>query len=166
MDSISNFAESLILNEVNDITEGKAAMPSSNGEKLAPAGKDISKIEVPEDFMKEVLGESYTHTSSDEPTVDSIPELVWVDPEEKPEPAIISEETVQELIPLLHEVKSLLTEMMTMGATMSGNIGVNMAGPQKETSWGTEDYGYKKSKPSRKNVLKQAIKNKLKARKK
>jgi len=168
MDSISGFAESLILNEVNDITTGKATLPAPGGHNLAPAGRDITNVEVPSSFMKQVLGENF-HPQDTQPT-EVIPELVWSEPEEAPTPTVISEQTVQELIPLLQEVKGLLTEMMSAGATMSGDIGCNMAGSEKvSTSWAAteKEYGYitpKKSK-TRKDVLKQSIRAKLKKKK-
>ena len=163
MDSISGFAESLILNEVNDIATGKATLPAPGGQNLAPAGRDITDVEVPASFMKQVLGENFNPQDTD--TAEGIPELVWSEPEENLTPAIISEQTVQELIPLLQEVKSLLTEMTTCGM-----MGVNMAGPQKDsTSWeATEkEYGYitPKTSKTRKDVLKQSIRAKLKKKK-
>jgi len=172
MESISNFAENLILNEVSDITQGKALPPTAQAQQgLAPAGKDISNVKVPDAFMQEVLGEEFH--PQEEPLADALPELVWAEeePQEAPKPTIIAEETMQELIPLLHEVKNLLSEMMSAGATTSGQIGVNMAGPQKD-SWANieKSYGYKAaSAPTlpgdcRKKVLKQAIKDKLKKR--
>lgn len=163
MDSISGFAESLILNEVNDIATGKATLPAPGGQNLAPAGRDITNVEVPSSFMKQVLGENY-HPHDTQPT-EGIPELVWSEPEEAPTPTVISEQTVEELIPLLQEVKGLLIEMTTCGM-----MGVNMAGPEKaSTSWAAteKEYGYttpKKSK-TRKNVLKQSIRAKLKKKK-
>ena len=175
MDSIGNFAESLIQDEVNNVITGKSAPPAPAGQQqLAPAGKDISNVQVPSSFRNQVLSESFN--AQETPPSDGFPELVWDNPtDEKPKPVIIAEETAQELIPLLLEVRSLLTEMMSAGATMSGNIGVNMAGPQTGggESWEQmeKSYGYKSAKAptlpgdSRKKVLKQAIKNKLKNRK-
>ena len=167
MDTIGNFAESLILNEVDDIVKGKTAPPTSGGQPLAPAGIDISNTEVPSSFRKQILSESFS--TQEEPPVEALPELVWAEPEEKAAPVMLSEESIQELIPLLHEVKGLLSEMMSAGATMSGNIGTNMAGPQKDTSWATVEkkYGYITPKPAknRKDILKQAIRSKLRKKK-
>ena len=171
MESISKFAEALIGQELTNIQEGKSTSPSmnTNTPKAAPAGKDIRNINVPDSFMQEVLGESYT--PQDTPPVDAIPELVWTDPQAEAEleevastPHILSESTAQELIPLLQEVKTLLQEMTT-----AGGLGVNFAGPQKSVSWENieKSYGYKKSKKSskskksRKDVLKKSIRSKL-----
>jgi len=57
MKSIGDFAESLILGEVADVASGKASHPkaSVSEQSLPPAGKDISKVKVPESFRKEIL---------------------------------------------------------------------------------------------------------------
>ena len=175
MDNIGSFAENLVLNQVNSVREGKELPPSAQPQAgLAPAGRDIRGVEVPDSFMQEILGEQYTPQNSE--PVDSITELVWTDPngEEEPQaPQALTEETAQQLVPLLEEVKGLLKEM-TAAMTSSGSIGVNLAGPQKEKdSWASmeKQYGYKPTLPptlpgdSRKSVLKQSIKSKLKRRK-
>ena len=171
MDSIGDFAENLILNQVGNIKEGKELPPSAGSNGLAPAGRDISKVKVPDSFMTELLGEAYH--PQDTPAVEEIPELVWEQPEEAQSPQALTEETAQQLVPLLEEVKSLLKEM-TAATTSSGSIGVNMAGPQKcDDSWEAMEkrYGYKSSKASklpgdsRKEVLKSAIRSKLRKQK-
>ena len=172
MDNIGNFAESLVLEQINNVQAGKELPPSAQPQKgPAPAGKDIRGVDVPDSFMKEILGEAYA--SQDAPSVDAVPELVWTDPngeEEIQESQALTEETAQQLVPLLEEVKNLLKEMTT-----TGMLGVNLAGPQKkEDSWASQEksYGYKSSTPSklsgdsRKTVLKNSIKSKLKNRKK
>ena len=170
MNSIGDFAEKLINEQVGNIKQGKQ-LPPSQGSNLTPNGKDISNVVVPDSFMKQVLGESFHPQET--PAVEAIPELVWEQPEESIASETLTEETAQQLVPLLEEVKSLLKEM-TAAATMSGNIGVNLGGPAKdEESWeGMEKkYGYKKSIPSklpgdsRKSILKNSIKNRLKKRK-
>ena len=164
MQGIGDFAERLINEQVGNIKEGKELPPGTPQNGLAPAGKDISKVKVPDSFMKEVLGESFH--PQDTPTTDSIPELVWSDSEEAEappqEPEVLTEETIKQLVPLLEEVRDLLKEM-----TSTGSIGVNMAGPQKDSnSWAKieKKYGYLTAKPAktRKQVLKQSIRNKLK----
>lgn len=163
MESIGDFAANLILNQVGSIKEGKELLPGSSNNGLAPAGKDISNIKVPDSFMHEILGESFY--PQDTPTTDSIPELVWSDSEEPKtppqDPQVLTEETAQQLLPLLMEVKNLLQEMTT-----TGSIGVNMAGPQRDSDpWTrvTRRHGYLTAKPAqtRKQVLKQAIRSKL-----
>jgi len=165
MDSISDFAENLILNQVNSIKEGKKLPPNVESNGLTPAGRDISKVKVPDSFMTELLGEAYH--PQDTPTVKEIPELVWTDPEESEEPKApqsLTEETAQQLVPLLEEVKRLLKE------NFSGNMGINMGGTSKDSvSWDKAEKcnGYKTpktSKTSRKDVLKTAINAKLRNR--
>ena len=124
MKSIGDFAESLILGEVADVASGKASHPraSVSEQSLPPAGKDISKVKVPESFRKEILGESYQPVE-EEP--EEVVEEVFQEGE------MITEETAQEMVSLLKDVRNLLSEMMTMGTTSAGSIGVNLARPTK-----------------------------------
>jgi len=162
MRSIGDFAESLINEQVGSIKEGKSLPPSQQG--LSPAGRDISNVEVPDSFMKQVLGEQFH--PQDTPAADAIPEIVWEEPEATQEPKApesLTEETAQQLVPLLEEVRDLLKEM----GTTTGMLGVNMAGPQKDNeSYEKMEkrYGYISAKPAktRSEVLKQSIRNKLK----
>ena len=170
MQSIGDFAENLINEQIGGIKSGKQLPPSqSNG--MTPAGKDISNVEVPDSFMKEVLGEAFH--PQDTPAVEEIPELVWEEPAEPQAPQSLTEETAQQLVPLLEEVRDLLKEM----GTTAGMMGVNLGGPGKDNeSWEKMEkgYGYKKSKASnlpnlsgkktKKQILKQSIRNKLKKR--
>jgi len=163
MNSIGDFAEQLILNQTKSIKEGKELPPQAKANGLAPAGRDISNVEVPDDFMRQVLGESFHH--QDTPAADAIPELVWSEAEA---PQSLTEETAQQRVPLLEEVRDLLKEM-SAAATTTGQIGTNMAGPQKDDSCiGKEEkkYGYISARPakSKKDILKQSIKSKLKRR--
>jgi len=151
--SIGDFAESLILGQVKSIKEGKEPTSSQRDRGLAPAERDISKVKVPDSFMKQILGEQFT--PQDAEPVDSIPELVWAKEEPKPEPVQLNEETLSQLIPLLEEVRDLLTEMTTCGS-----IGVNMAGSKGEAFEKIEKrHGYKlPTKPSsKKEVLRASI---------
>jgi hypothetical protein len=164
MDSIGDFAENLILNQVENITEGKELPPSAGGNGLAPAGRDISKVKVPDSFMTELLGEAYH--PQDTPAAEEIPEIVWEQPEEPQAPQALTEETAQQLVPLLEEVKSLLKEM-SAAMTRSGDIGASLAGPQKRSnSWEKVEKGYgyktpKSVKSTRKSVLRNSIQSKL-----
>lgn len=160
MNSIGDFAEQLILNQTQSIREGKELPPQAKSSGLAPAGRDISNVKVPDDFMRQVLGESFH--PQDTPTVDAIPELVWSDTEPEQAPRSLTEETAQQLVPLLEEVRDLLKEMST-----AGMMGTNMAGPQKEDSCITKTekkYGYISARPakSKKDILKQSIRSKIK----
>jgi len=168
MRSIGDFAESLILNQVSNIKKGKELPPTvaSRTGGLAPAGIDISKTKVPDSFMKQVLGEQYT--PQDAEPVESIPELVWNQPEEEEpqqEPQYLTEETAKELFPLLEEVRDLLKEMCC--GTTTGMIGTNMGGAKSDYASKLEKkYGYMQSKPApaktRKAVLKASIRSRLK----
>jgi hypothetical protein len=167
MHSIGDFAENLINEQLGSIKEGKELPPNQNS-GLAPAGKDISNIEVPDSFMKEILGEAFH--PQDTPTVEEIPEIVWDQPEQ-PQPAqALTEETAQQLVPLLEEVRDLLKEM----GTTTGMLGVNLGGPgkdQKSYEKLERGYGYKTSTPSnlpnlqgkksKKAILKASIRSKL-----
>jgi hypothetical protein len=165
MDSIANFAESLILGEVDAVKSGKALPPSLATEAhKAPAGKDIRNVEVPDEFMAQILGEDYE------------PAFTVVSEEEVPEEIVetstglLTESTGQELVTLLNEVKTLLKEM-TMAATTTGQIGVNLAGPGRKPIKGDPDYSQatpsplKKHKSNplqvRKNILKASIRSKV-----
>lgn len=166
MNSIGDFAEQLILNQTKSIKEGKELPPQAKANGLAPAGRDISNVEVPDTFMREVLGESFH--PQDTPAADSIPEIVWSDAEPEQPTQSLTEETAQQLVPLLEEVRDLLKEM-SAAATTTGQIGTNMAGSQKSDSCiGKEEkkYGYISARPakSKKDILKQSIKSKLKRR--
>ena len=81
MDNIGDFAEQLVLGEVNNVQSGKSLPPSQNiQEGMAPAGKDIQRTQVPDSFMQEILGDKYV---SKNPVIEEaeIPELVWTDPD-------------------------------------------------------------------------------------
>lgn len=168
MRSIGDFAESLIMTQTQNIQEGKELPPDladAQARSGEPAAKDITQVDVPDDFMKQVLGEEFY--PQDTPPVESMPEIVWTDSEQeeeqKPTPQTLTEETAQQLVPLLEEVRNLLKEMTTCGS-----IGVNMAGPQKHAPTDNIErkHGYLTSrKPKNKrDVLKQSIRNRLSRR--
>jgi hypothetical protein len=165
MESIGNFAEQLILSQTQNIREGRELPPQSNNLGLAPAGKDISDVRVPDTFMRQVLGESFHPQEA--PAEESIPELVWSEDEPQQPPQSLTEETAQQLVPLLEEVRSLLKEM-TMATTTTGKFGTNLAGPQSDSCIGKEEKasGYISAKPAKtkKDILKQSIRNKVKRR--
>jgi len=157
MRNIGNFAESLILGQVKNIKEGKEPTPAQKEKGLAPAGRDISNVKVPDSFMKQILGEQFT--PQDAEPVDSIPELVWNKEEPKAEPVQINEETLSQLVPLLEEVRDLLKEM-----TSTGMIGTSLSQPKGKSVEEIEKrYGYKKATPAktRKSILKASIKSRL-----
>ncbi len=160
MNSIGDFAEKLILGNVADIKEGKSLPPKLEEARAASAGapaKDVSRIEVPDDMMRQILGEGFTPQEST--SVESIPELVWAQPEEEapaPEPSYLTEETGQQLVSLLEEVKGLVDDLKEM--TTCGMIGTNMAGPVADPMKNSAK-GYRK--PTRSSVLKNSIRRRL-----
>jgi hypothetical protein len=159
VNSIGDFAESLILGQVEDIKQGKSLPPKLEEAKAtanAPA-KDISNIEVPNEMMREILGEGFH--PQDTPPAETMPELVWNQPEPEPEPQVITEETAQELISLVEEVKGIVADLKEM--TTAGALGVNLAGPCEDPMKKISSKGYRKPKSSRKSALKDAIKNRL-----
>lgn len=146
MDTISDFAESLVLNEVSKVREGKILPPAAQQQPGNPTGRDIREVQVPDSFMQQVLGEQYA--PQEPPPADSIPELVWTDPNEEEvvqQPHSITEETVERLVPLLEEVRNLLYEM-SMAVTGTGNIGVNLAGPASKEKDSADDTWEKEEK--------------------
>lgn len=162
MQSIGDFAENLILGQVEDIKEGKSLPPKLEEAKAtanAPA-KDISNIKVPDEMMQEILGEGFH--PQDTPASEGFPELVWEDPEEEvpaPEPVQLTEETGKELVSLLEEVKGMVADLKEM--TTAGGLGVNLAGPCEDPMKKFSSKGYRKPKRGKKAALKEAIKNRL-----
>lgn len=157
MDSIGDFAESLILGRVEDIKKGKSLPPKLEEAKTASSGapaKDVSQIKVPDEMMQQILGEGFH--PQDTPPAEGIPELVWDEPEPEPEPTVITEETAQELVSLLEEVRGMVSDLKEM--TTCGMIGTNMAGPVADPKKNSAR-GYRK--PTRSSVLKNSIRRKL-----
>ncbi|MDA7494693.1 hypothetical protein N8467_01345 [bacterium] len=164
MKSIGDFAENLILNQTQNIKEGKESSPQMRANGLAPAGKDISNVEVPDTFMQQVLGESFHPQET--PAAETIPEIVWNEEEPKQSVQSLTEETAQHLVPLLEEVRDLLKEMCC--GTSSGQLGINLAGPQRDmpTDAIEKKYGYISARPvkSKKDILRKSIQGRLKRR--
>lgn len=163
MTSIGDFAESLILGQVEDIQKGKSLPPKLEEAKAtanAPA-KDISTIEVPKEMMRSILGEGYE--PEEQAPSDGFPELVWDDPyaeEPQPEPTVLTEETAKELVSLLEDVRGIVSEIKEM--TSAGMLGVNLGGPVADPMKGSSKSYRKPTKVAkRKNALKEAIKNRL-----
>ena len=171
MKSIGDFAENLILNQTKNIQEGKELPPNladAQAKSGAPAARDITNVDVPDDFMNQVLGEGFH--PQDTPPAETMPEIVWTDSETEaeeaqPAPQSLTEETAQQLVPLLEEVRDMLKEMMTVGTTTTGQLGPNM-GPAPSDPMGKDerDNGYVRlssSKPKRKPTSKQKLADRL-----
>ena len=112
MQSVGDFAESLILSEVRSVQSGEAKPPIMSGNKPSPDVPDISRVAVPKSFMSQILGESV-----EEEFVEPQEEVIEV---EETHPNYITEETASELITLLRDVKAMFSEM-----TSTGMIGVH-----------------------------------------
>ena len=166
INSIGDFAEKLILGQVEDIKNGKSLSPKLQEAKASSQGapaKDVSQIEVPNEMMRQILGEGFHPQES--PAVEAMPELVWTDPdpepEPEPEPAIISEETAKELVYLVEEMRGMVADLKEMTGTGSGNIGTNFGGPCEDPMNGRTPKSYRSPRNKKKAALKEAIKSKL-----
>lgn len=122
MDSLSNFAESLILGEVEGRSQGKPTL----GPQPAPGMVDISETSIPADMLRQVLGEE---AIPEEPVEAVEEEEVEEVVEESTQTTLLTEETAQEMVTLLSEVRDLLQEMCGTGV---GSLGVNMGGAESK----------------------------------
>ena len=160
MDSISSFAEKLILEEVENVKKGKVLPPSTkrNQPSMPSNVRDISEVQVPDSFMREVLGEEAIPFPGFDVIKEEEPETELVEPIiNQDDSSLLTENTANELISLLRDVKSLLSEM-SMAATTTGQIGVNLAGPAKSK--------LKSKKLQRDNLGYLTLRHKLKKRRK
>jgi hypothetical protein len=158
VNSIGDFAENLILGQVEDIKKGKSLPPKLEEAKAASTGapaKDISNIQVPDSMMREILGEGFH--PQDTPPAEGFPELVWDEPEPEPEPQVITEETAQELVSILYEMRGMISDLkeMTTAGMISPNLGMPPGDPQRRQS----KKGYRK--PTRSSVLRGAIRRRF-----
>jgi len=158
MESIADFAESLILGNVQGIKEGKELPPSKGGGKPSPGTPDIRNTKVPDSFMSEILGEQYVSRQEEEEVI----EEEAVEEEVVEQPSIITESQASEMIDLLREVKGLLKEMTT-----TGSLGVNLSGQSPASSDSAvkreeKKKGYKPATAA--SILRDNLKKKLKRR--
>jgi hypothetical protein len=107
--TIGNFAEGLINSELGKSQEDTSYIPEATStQQSSPNVPDLRNVQVPSNFMKEILGESTEQRS----------EVL-----ERP----INEEGAvlfEKLHSLIKELDSVLSEM-----TMTGHLGVNQSGP-------------------------------------
>lgn len=159
MQSIGDFAESLVLGEVDNIKKGKQAPPVFTEAKASPSAPDIRNTKVPDSFMSEVLGEQYVPQEEEEEMIEEEILEEEDDVEYVEMPDLITESQASEMIDLLKDVRNLLQEM-----TMTGNIGVNLGPPAKDTKCKAEETrrGYKA--PSKASVMRDSIRRRLKRR--
>jgi len=112
--TIGGFAEDLIAKELGKIEEDPSYIAEAvSSEKPQANVPDLRRVEVPNNFMNEILGESTD-------------EVIVQEEEVIEEP---SEDLFGKLHSLVRELDSVLNEMTT-----TGMIGVNMAGPTKKAS--------------------------------
>jgi len=117
MQSIGDFAESLINSQVSDIKEGKAPIVGENSNLAEPGQRDVSHIDVPDNFSSQILKESFdvkTATPIVEETV------------QKSEPEI-NYEPLLRLNSILSEAQEILENL----GTTTGGIGVATLGKKK-----------------------------------
>jgi hypothetical protein len=157
MKSIGDFAASLIEGDIQNIKEGKEASPSMNKNtpKVEPGQKDIRNVDVPDEFMQSLLGESYNPNPWPSQELDDYeepePEVSnALTGEPLPSTSLLTESQGNEIISLLHEVKGMIEEM-----TSTGMLGVNLAGPAATNPTKT------KKKRTRKDVLKESLRAKV-----
>lgn len=158
MESIGDFAESLVLGSVQGIQEGKELPPSAGGGKPSPGTPDIRNTRIPDSFMSQVLGEQYVSQQEEEEVI----EEQAVEEEIVEQPSIITESQASEMIDLLREVKGLLQEMTT-----TGSLGTNMSGQspkQYDKSCKDEEKrkGYKPATAS--SILRDNLKKRLRSK--
>ena len=158
MESIGDFAASIIAGDIENIREGKEVSPrmDKSTPKVEPNQRDIRQVEIPDSFMKSILGESV-----EDPWVSNELSNIDLDPPvEEPENNIMTGEPLdsvglltesqgESIISLLKELKSMISEMTT-----TGSIGVNFAGPSATSP-------KPKKKKSRKDVLKESLRNRI-----
>ena len=161
MESIGDFAASLIQGDIEAIQEGKQPSPrrDRNTPEVSPAQKDISNVDVPEDFMKSLLGEEYNPNPwpSEELAEYEEPEVEPSSPitgEPLPSTSLLTESQGNQIIDLLLEVKELVKEMT---GTFSGGLGVNLGGPAATNPKPKRS----QRKKSRKDVLKESLRHKV-----
>lgn len=123
--TIGEYAEKLMKGGAIEPSRGSTA-PSPR----QPVGpiyeqKDISHIEVPDSFMKQVLGKKYVPTQ----TPNKVVKQKIQEQRTQQSAQLLNEEKVDELLMLLRDVRGLLIEMTTAGA-----MGANLAGPVNKKS--------------------------------
>jgi hypothetical protein len=111
--TIGDFAEGLIASELGKVQEDPSYVSEAiSTQQASPNVPDVRTVQVPNNFMKEILGES-TEPSS---------EVL-----EQPRKTLLNEEDVvlfQKLHSLVKELDSVLSEM-----TMTGHLGTAQCGP-------------------------------------
>ena len=149
MDSIGSFAENLILQDINEVKTGKALPPALRNTSIAPASKDIREVEIPDSFMKEVLGEEYTSP------IKSSPDKEENDPT-PPSPSKTMGMLVEEFAQVVQKAQTILDEMTAVGSLGVAGIGATTSDPFKEKK--------KKKKTKKSNTALDLLRKKIKNR--
>ena len=120
MQSIANFAESLVLGEL----EGSEKKASTN----SPWG-DIREVSVPDSLRKGLIESAISHDPNSVEVFipETEPETEVQEPQETYDVEYGQDDLVNRLEGLLHEFKEVLSEM-----TSCGMLGVNMSGSHDE----------------------------------
>jgi len=121
MNSIGSFAEDLIKKDIDSIHEGKTVLTPGAGIHPDPDMRDISRVEVPQDFMDNVLGKKSTSIQESTSSEEQL--------EKKDSPELHTKkfsELVEEFSQVISQAQSILQEI-----TACGGIGVNMGGGEE-----------------------------------
>lgn len=122
--TIGEFAEKLMATGAVSPTKGTPAPVRRPSEPIYEQ-KDISNIEVPDSFMKQVLGNKYVPQRKPNKVVKK-----QIMEQTNPQPIqLLNEEKMDELLSLLKDVRGLLIEM-----TNENTVGSFGVGPQKTIS--------------------------------
>jgi hypothetical protein len=127
MDTIGSFAESLILQDIKEVKEGKALPPALRSASPEPDSKDIRSVEVPDSFMQEVLGEEYTPSL---PLINE--EKEEVEDPTPPSPSKTMDQLVEEFAGVVSQAQNILNEMTAVGSLGVAGIGAKHSDPFKE----------------------------------
>lgn len=132
--NIGEFAESLISSQVKGIAEGKAPV-SMDKTWAEPNQRDITSIQVSDDFSHKVLQESF-NVKPKSPAQKSVPitetQVLFGSTHEY-------ESLLQRFNTIMEEAQSILEVFTGAGGgpgTSVGNLGTNFAGPGKKPSLG------------------------------
>ena len=135
--TMGEFAEQLMNSGMVKPSKGNAVPNPPQGPLYEQ--KDISKVEVPDSFMKQILGEKYTPQSKPNKVIQKPQNKIQEESVAKPV-QLLNEQKMDELLNLLRDVKELLTEM-----SCAGGMGVNLSKPEpKKTKSAALKYALKK----------------------
>jgi len=121
--TIGEFAENLMKTGAVTPTKGMSAPVRKPSEPIYEQ-RDISKIEVPDSFMKQILGNKYVPQRKPNKVVKQ-----QISEQTKTQPIqLLNEEKMDELLSLLRDVRGLLIEM-----TNENTVGSFGVGPQSKS---------------------------------